>query len=132
MFIARLPKDKQESFLNLAYTMVYADNKLAEEEKKIFQSYQLEVEAGLDKAHKVDFEKELAVFDDCDKVQQNGVFFELYAIALIDGVYAKEEEALINIAKEKFGITDEMMKQMRDGLQALTDAYKQLEKIVKV
>ena len=131
MFIAGLEKKKQEAFLNLAYTMVYADGKLDEREQQLFNSYSLEVDLDLSKAHKVDFENELSVFDDSDKVEKTKVFFELYAIALIDDVYAEEEKDLVEMMKKKFNITDSKMKEMRDGIKALTEAYSNLSKIVE-
>lgn len=132
MFLANLTDKKQEAFLNLAYTMVYADGRLDAAEKKLFDTYKLEIEnADLSKAHAVDFNEELAAFDDSSVEEKTGVFFELYAIALIDKAYPEEEKVLVDIIKKRFGITDAKMQEMRDGLKALTDAYANLAKIVK-
>lgn len=131
MFLAGLTREKQEAFLNLAYTMVYADGRLDAAEKKIFDSYKLETDIAISKAHKVNFEKELAVFDNSSVEEKTGIFFELYAIALIDKSYPEEERVLVNIMQKRFGITEEKMKEMRDGLKALTDAYANLARIVK-
>ena len=130
MFIAGLDKKKQEAFLNLAYTMVYADGKLDEKEQQLFESYRLEVEVDLNKAHKVDFDKELSIFDGSDQVEKTKIFFELYAIALIDDVYAEEEKDLVETMKKRFNISEAKMKEMREGLKALTEAYNNLGKIV--
>lgn len=132
MFLANLSDKKQEAFLNLAYTMVYADGRLDAAEKRLFDTYKLEIkDADLSKAHTVDFNEELAAFDDSSVEEKNGVFFELYAIALIDEAYPEEERALVEIMKKRFGITYAKMQEMRDGLKALTDAYANLAKIVK-
>jgi len=131
MFLAELTREKQEAFLNLAYTMVYADGRLDAAEKKIIDSYKLEVDADLTKAHKVDFAEGLAAFDDSSVEEKNGIFFELYAIALIDKSYPEEEKVLVDIMQKRFGITEAKMQEMRDGLKALTDAYANLAKIVK-
>lgn len=42
MFIAGFSKEKQEKFLNLAYTMVYADGRLDQREQQIFIGYSVE------------------------------------------------------------------------------------------
>ncbi len=132
MFLSKLTREKQAAFLNLAYTMVYADGRLDAAEKKLFDSYKLEIEdADLSKAHAVDFAQGLAAFDDSSVTEKTGVFFELYAIALIDKAYPDEEKVLVDIMQKRFGITDEKMHQMRDGLKALTDAYANLAKIVE-
>ncbi|MBQ3452233.1 MAG: hypothetical protein IJL12_01920 [Selenomonadaceae bacterium] len=131
MFLANLPVEKQEAFLNLAYTMVYADGRLDAAEKKLFDSYKLEIDVDFSKAHAVDFAEELAAFDDSSVTEKTGVFFELYAIALIDEAYPDEEKVLVDIMQKRFGITDAKMQEMRDGLKTLTDAYKNLAKIVE-
>ena len=131
MFLSKLTREKQEAFLNLAYTMVYADGRLDATEKKLFDTYKLEINADLSKAHKVDFAKELAVFDDSSVEEKTGIFFELYAIALIDESYPEEEKILVDLMQKRFGITDAKMQEMREGLKALTDAYANLAKIVK-
>ena len=132
MFLSKLTPEKQEAFLNLAYTMVYADGRLDAAEKKLFDTYKLEIkDADLSKAHPIDFAKGLAAFDDSSVAEKTGVFFELYAIALIDESYPDEEKVLVTAMQKHFGITDAKMQQMRDGLKALTDAYANLTKIVE-
>ena len=132
MFLSKLTREKQKVFLNLAYTMIYADGRLDAAEKKIFDSYKLEIEdADLSKAHAIDFADGLAAFDDSSAEEKTGIFFELYAIALIDEAYPEEERALVEIMKKRFGIIDAKMQEMHDGLKALTNAYANLAKIVK-
>lgn len=131
MFVAELTPEKQEVFLNLAYTMVYADGRLDEKEDKLFKSYALEVtEEMLSKAHNVDFENELAKLADCTRTEKLGIFFELYAIALIDESYPEEEKILVDIMKKHFDVSDDKMNEMREGLKAFTDSLRNLEKIV--
>lgn len=130
MFIANLDAEKQKAFLNLAYTMIYADGRLDAAEKKLFYSYMPEVDVDLSEAHTVDFKEELAMFDNCTVEEKLGVFYELYALALVDKVYAKEEKVLIDIAQEYFGVTEQKMSEMRDGLQKLINIQDELRKIV--
>ena len=131
MFLANLSHEKQEAFLNLAYTMVYADGRLDAAEKKLFDTYKLEIDADFSKAHAVDFAEGLAAFDDSSATEKTGVFFELYAIALIDESYPDEEKVLVELMQKRFGITEAKMQEMRDGLKQLTDAYKNLARIVE-
>lgn len=132
MFLSKLTREKQDAFMNLAYTMVYADGRLDAAEKKLFDTYKLEIEhADLSKAHAVDFSEGLAAFDDSSVEEKTGVFFELYAIALIDESYPEEERILVDIMQKRFGITEAKMQEMRNGLKMLTDAYANLAKIVK-
>ena len=132
MFLSKLTREKQEAFLNLAYTMVYADGRLDAAEKKLFDTYKLEIEdADLSKAHAVDFAEGLKIFDDLSDKEKAGIFYELYAIALIDESYPDEEKILVDTMQKHFGITDAKMQEMRDGLKKLTDAYINIAKIVE-
>lgn len=133
MFIGNLSREKQENFLNLAYTMIYADGRLDEMEKWAFDSFKSEIADGIDisKAHIVDFEKALHDFDDCTKSEKIGVFYEIYALALIDESYPESEKVLVDMMKDRFGITEDKMQEMRDGLDAFTIAYRNLKRVVE-
>lgn len=43
MFLGHFSKDEQASFLNLAYTLMYADHEVKDDERERFQLYQTEV-----------------------------------------------------------------------------------------
>ena len=132
MFIAGFDKSKQEAFLNLAYTMIYADGRLDEREQKLFAAYQIEVDFSVDmeKIHAIDFETELAAFDDCDAIDKQKIFFELYATALIDEDYPESEKVLVEVAKKRLNISDDKMNQMAAALKNFTEAYKKLNEVV--
>lgn len=131
MFLAKMNEEQQETFLNLAYTMVYADGRLDEAEKKWFDFYKIELSADVTKAHKVDFEKSLEIFDGCEQKIKNAIFFEIFAIALVDNVYADEERELVEMMRERFGITNDKMLEMREGLRQLTLAYDAIRKSIE-
>lgn len=132
MFIAGFTKEQQEKFLNLAYTMVYADGRLDKREQQIFIGYSIEIDPSIDmaKVHAVDFEKELATFDECSAIDKQKIFFELYAIALIDEDYPESEKVLIEAAKKLLNISDDKMAVMREALQNFIEAYKNLCAVV--
>ena len=132
MFIAGFNKTQQEKFLNLAYTMVYADGRLDKREQQIFAGYSVEVDPSIDMAqvHAVDFAAELANFDDCTAVDKQKIFFELYAIALIDESFPDAEKILVEQAKEHFNISDDKVAAMNSALKNFIDAYKNLHEVV--
>ena len=45
----------RQAFLNLAYTLMYADHEVKDDERERFQLYQTEVEADITQAEVVDF-----------------------------------------------------------------------------
>ena len=132
MFISGFDKERQEKFLNLAYTMVYADGRLDEREQLLFAGYGVEVDPSIDmnKVHAVDFAAELAAFDECTPVDKQKIFFELYAIALIDESYPDAEKVLVEQVKARFDISDEKIADMNAALKNFIDAYKNLHAVV--
>ncbi len=132
MFIAGFSKTQQEKFLNLAYTMVYADGRLDEREQQLFAGYGVEVDPSIDmsQVHAVDFAAELATFDDCTAVDKQKIFFELYAIAMIDESFPDTEKILVTQAKERFNISDDKFAAMSAALKNFIDAYKNLHAVV--
>ena len=132
MFIAGFSKELQEKFLNLAYTMVYADGRLDEREQLLFAGYSVEVDPSIDMAqvHSVDFAQELAAFDECTLADKQKIFFELYAIALVDESFPESEQNLVNLAKEHFNISDDKMTSMKAAFENFIDAYKKLSKVI--
>ena len=132
MFIAGFTKEQQEKFLNLAYTMVYADGRLDEREQLIFAGYSVEIDPTIDLAqvHTVDFAETLAAFDECSAADKQKIFFELYAIALVDESYPEAEKVLVELAKAQFKISDDKMAAMRAALKTFLDAYKNLRAVV--
>lgn len=132
MFIAGFSKTRQEKFLNLAYTMVYADGRLDEREQQLFAGYSVEVDPSIDIAqvHAVDFAEELAAFDNCSATDKQKIFFELYAVALIDESYPDSEKILVELVKERFQISNDKMAAMREAFNNFIDAYKNLRKVV--
>ena len=132
LFIAGFSKELQEKFLNLAYTMVYADGRLDEREQLLFAGYSVEVDPSIDMAqvHSVDFAQELASFDECTPADKQKIFFELYAIALVDESYPESEKILVELAKKRFNISDEKMTAMKAAFENFIDAYKNLRTVV--
>lgn len=132
MFIAGFSKELQTTFLNLAYTMVYADGRLDEREQLLLARYSVEIDPSIDMAQicKVDFAEGLAEFDVCSTSDKQKIFFELYAIALIDESYPDEEKNLVDMAKERFNISDNKTTAMKAAFEHFIDAYKKLNATV--
>ena len=82
MFLGEFSKEEQAIFLNLAYTMMYADHELKDDEREKFQLYQKEVEADITKAEVVDFVAELAKFQNLDITKKKMLLFELLGMPL--------------------------------------------------
>lgn len=82
MFLGEFSKEEQAIFLNLAYTMMYADHELKDDEREKFQLYQKEVEADITKAEVVDFVAELAKFQNLDITKRRCSCLNCWALPL--------------------------------------------------
>lgn len=131
MFIGELTNELQVAFLNLAHTMMIADGEIAKQEKRIFESYAGELKVDLKVAHKVDFDEEIKIFTNCSTNVKKKVFYELYAIALIDERLDEAEKVYIDSMKKNLGISDDTISEMKRGLEQLIDAYKHIREIVE-
>lgn len=131
MFIGELTNELQAAFLNLAHTMMIADGEIAKQEKRIFESYAAEIKVDLKLAHEVNFDEEIKIFTNCSPDVKKKVFYELYAIALIDERLDEVEKAYVDSMKKNLGVSDETMSEMKSGLEQLIDAYKHIREIVE-
>ena len=103
---------------------------LDDREQLLFDGYRIEVDPSIDMAqvHAVNFAAELAAFDECTTVDKQKIFFELYAIALIDESFPKAEKILVTQAKERFNISDDKFA-ADAALKNFIDAYKNLRAV---
>lgn len=132
MFLNNLPKELVKPFLDLAYTVASSDGKIADEETRNIGFYAKEVGlAELPECSIVDFDKVLDQFAVLDATLRKEVFFELLSMANADMVITCEEKALLDLAAKKFGITDEVRKQLEDVLEVLASGYYQLVTILQ-
>lgn len=131
MFLNELSKNEQEIFLNLAYTLMYADNKVRGEEKKHFQLYQTEVQTDITNAKSVDFITEITKLQALDFRKKQIIFVELIGLALVDTEYAAPERILLNEAGQILSISIEKRKTLTMLVNKLLSIYRELNEVMK-
>lgn len=131
MFLQHLPKELITPFLDLVYTMVLADGRIAEEELAVLELYAQEMRVDkLPECKTVDYEQALDAFGQLDTIVKREVFFELLGMAHSDMDVSPEEKSLIDIAARKLGIDGDMRDDLSSVLIDITSAYKRLGKIL--
>ena len=130
MFLNEFSKNNQRIFLNLAYTIICADDNIAEKEKRAFQAYFNELQVERFAVKRVDFSTEMDKLDPLATEGKKKFFLELLAIACVDGEYAEVERNLIHTAQQKLLIEDGTVAAMEEILKKMNDVYSQLQKLL--
>ena len=123
MFLSELSKEEQKVFLDLAHTMIYADEVLTQEETVAMELYEKECDVSISDAKIVDFEKTLLYFKDKPQVMKNKIFVELLGLALIDDDFAIEERNTIEIAEKVLGISPKKRDELIELLNETKKVY---------
>ena len=123
MFLSELSKEEQKVFLDLAHTMIYADEVLTQEENVAMELYKKECDVSISDAKIVDFEKTLLYFKDKPQVMKNKIFVELLGLALIDDDFAIEERNTIEIAEKVLGISPKKRDELIELLNETKKVY---------
>ncbi len=125
MYLRVLKDNEKQSFIQLAYSIMNADNVIADEETKMIQAYCDEMSIT-----KPDYSAEKAKsakdeFADSDLATRRSVYFELYALASCDGSYDETEQVIMNEIRGAFGISRseaQKLEKLYDDLQITYNA----------
>lgn len=131
MFLSDFTLEEQKIYLNLAYTLLWADGNYRDEEKEIFCKYQTEVLADITKAQKVDFKSEIDKLRSINSIKKREIFIELLALAMADREYASEEKKLLDIAETGLSISKQDVKRLTDAINSLIVSVEEIKKAVK-
>ena len=127
MFLHDLPSTKVKPFLDAAYTLISADNKVGKEELDVLNLYCIELNLDkLPELQKADYDILLKEFTDLPEKVKKEIYFELFSLAYADSEYAEEEQALLSKAKEIFEINDKDAELIQNITIKLLYDYEQL------
>ena len=123
MFLNSMSNDEKEKFLELAYKLAQIDGEYAEEEEEIINSYK--VELGIKEIGDTGSVDDLIdFFGTRDEPVKKIVLFELYGMICADEKIEKSEKDVFEKIKTKFGVSEDLVKQITevaDELQAVYD-----------
>ncbi len=107
MFLHDLPSTKVKPFLDAAYTLISADNKVGKEELDVLNLYCIELNLDkLPELQKADYGVLLKEFAELPAKVKKEIYFELFSLAYADSEYAEEEQTLLNKVQNMFEISD--------------------------
>ncbi len=131
MFLCDLPRELVKPYLELANTLIHADGVVEESESSILQLYATELNMGsLPDLEIVDFANALSLFAGLTQKVKKEVFFELLSLSYADSSCSDEERALLDKARQAFGISTRDAEMIENITIKLLFDYEQLGTVI--
>lgn len=130
MYLHEFSRPVQKVFLNMAYTLLWADRKCTEAEKSAFQSYGYEVQVDVNQVQKIDFKEEVQKLTKLTSPEKKKFFFELMTMAMSDFDYADEERELLLIVSDAFNLSKTDIQNMKQLIQDLLNDIQKINVFV--
>lgn len=122
MFLNVFNQEEKEKFLELVYKIAICDGNYAEDEKEIVENYK--VELGLSEIPETaNIDDLIQYFSKKLEQIQKIVWFELYGMIISDDTLTDEEIRIINLIKDRFSISGEMIQNIQDVALELQKVY---------
>ena len=131
MFLCDLPRKLVKPYLDLANTLIHADGVVDESESSILQLYATELNLdSLPHLDIVDFTNALSMFADLTQRVKKEVYFELFSLSYADSSCSNEERALLDKARQAFGISTQDAEMIENITIKLLFDYEQLGTVI--
>ena len=131
MFLCDLPRELVKPYLDLANTLIHADGVVEESESSILQLYATELNLDrLPNLDIVDFANALSSFAGLTQKVKKEVYFELFSLSYADSSCSDEERALLDKARQAFGISTQDAEMIENITIKLLFDYEQLGTVI--
>ncbi len=131
MFLCDLPRELVKPYLDLANTLIHADGVVEESESSILQLYATELNLDrLPNLDIVDFANALSSFACLTQKVKKEVYFELFSLSYADSSCSDEERALLDKARQAFGISTQDAEMIENITIKLLFDYEQLGTVI--
>lgn len=129
MFVNLLDNEGKEKFLELVYKVATIDGEFADEEKELIDSYKAEL--GLSTISDTGKIADLIeYFSEESKEIKKVVLFELYGMIRADDKIEDDEEQVLRLIDEKFGLTSEEAESIINVAKELQQVYDKIYEIL--
>lgn len=129
MFLHSMSTDEKERFLELAYKLAKIDGNYAEEEEEIINNYKAELSI-VDIGDTGNIDDLIDFFATRNEPVKKIVLFELYGIICADNKIEESEKDVFKKIKTKFGISEELAKQITEISDELRTVYDKIYNIL--
>lgn len=122
MFLNVFKQEEKEKFLELVYKISNCDVDYAEDEQELVSSYKAEL--GIEEIPETaSIEALIQYFSEKPEQIQKIVWFELYGVIMADDIVAGEEMEIIDLIKDKFSISEEVIQTIQEVALELQKVY---------
>lgn len=129
MFLHSMSTYEKERFLELAYKLAKIDGNYAEEEEEIINNYKAELSI-VDIGDTGNIDDLIDFFATRNEPVKKIVLFELYGIICADNKIEESEKDVFKKIKTKFGISEELAKQITEISDELRTVYDKIYNIL--
>ncbi|MCI5806526.1 MAG: hypothetical protein MR029_09390 [Clostridium sp.] len=129
MFLQVMNMEEKGKFLELVYKIANADGEYAEEEQEIIDSYKNELE--LNEIHDTcDIDGLISYFSGKETRLKKIVLFEIIGLVYADDKLVKEEKDILNKITAIFGLSDEIIENIKITAKKLQDVYDDVYRVL--
>lgn len=123
MFLKELNKEEATTFISLIKNLAVIDNMFSKKEKELIEDYKSDLNLSDDDIKELSFEESLSKLDSSSVRIKNIIYFELTGLALVDGVFDKEEEVFLDNIAKAFQISLDKQLSYLDFFKQVKDFY---------
>lgn len=129
MFLQVMNMEEKEKFLELVYKIANVDGEYAEEEQEIIDSYKNELE--INELHDTcDIDGLISYFSGKETRLKKIVLFEIIGLVYADDRIVKEEKDILNKITATFGMSDEIIENIKITAKKLQDVYDDVYRVL--
>ncbi|MHC1681760.1 MAG: hypothetical protein AB6733_02210 [Clostridiaceae bacterium] len=123
MFLKELNKEEATTFISLIKNLAVIDNMFSKKEKELIEDYKSDLNLSDDDIKELSFEESISKLDSSSVRAKNIIYFELTGLALVDGVFDKEEEVFLDNIAKAFEISLDKQLSYLDFFKQVKDFY---------
>lgn len=123
MFLSELNKNESVNFISLIKNLAVIDNMFSKKEEELIAEYKTDLGLSHDEIKELSFEESVSQLKSSSFRIQNIIYFELTGLALVDGVFDKEEEGFLDNLAKAFEITLDKQLSYLDFFKQVKDFY---------
>lgn len=132
MFLNRLNPEEKVAFLELAHHIARSDNDFSEMQNEIIEKYcqEMQVDDIEYNENSFDIHESLSVVE--DKQSQKIILLEIMALVYSDNILHSEEQKVIDILLEEFGLNQNLSVVYGEWTKAILALYIQGEALIEL
>lgn len=132
MYLSLLNDNQKSLFLSIALYLAKVDNDYSEEERRIIQSYCVEMNITEENfVHSNNIMEIISSIDECsDNRAKRIIVLEAVGLAIIDGDYSENEKKVIKLMNTYFGLDDCFLDQCENLISQFVEFQKQFNQLI--